>query len=101
MTLGEMYIDTSVSEVPSGTTITFNVTNAGTMDHDFRVNGKTGTDMIAPGGDGELRLWTGGCIHRCMVHGSRTQGSRNGDDHLHRGRVRRKCHESPAGRRFR
>ncbi|MCB0953532.1 MAG: multicopper oxidase domain-containing protein [Microthrixaceae bacterium] len=47
--LGEMYIEPSSLEVPAGTTITFEVTNAGTMDHDFKIDGETGTDFIAPG----------------------------------------------------
>jgi nitrite reductase (NO-forming) len=47
--LGEMYINASESEVPLGSTITFVVTNEGTMDHDFMIDGSTGTAMLAPG----------------------------------------------------
>lgn len=49
VSLGEMYIETSESEVPAGSMITFVVTNEGTMSHDFRIDGETGTEMLEPG----------------------------------------------------
>jgi nitrite reductase (NO-forming) len=48
--LGEMYIKPASIDIPAGTKVTFQVTNVGTMEHDFKVEGTKGTDKIKPGG---------------------------------------------------
>ena len=49
VTLAEMDIATSLDEVPMGSTVTFVVTNEGSMTHDFKIDGEVGTDMLLPG----------------------------------------------------
>ena len=54
--LGELYVKPSSIEVAPGTEVVVVVTNAGTMDHDLKLLGETGTDMIAPGETAEVSL---------------------------------------------
>jgi nitrite reductase (NO-forming) len=54
--LGEMYIEPASIDVPAGTEVTFTVTNAGTMPHDFSVGGSDGTAMLQPGETAELTV---------------------------------------------
>lgn len=48
--LGDLYVRTSSIEVPAGSEVIVNVTNAGAMSHDLKLDGETGTAMIPPGG---------------------------------------------------
>lgn len=74
--LGDLYIEPASIQVDPGTTITFEVTNAGAMDHDFMIDGETGTAMLAPGEsetfeygpvDASTQAW-------CTVPGHRAAG---------------------------
>lgn len=47
--LGDLYVEPSSIEVPAGTTVTMNVTNAGAMPHDLVIADGTGTRMLDPG----------------------------------------------------
>lgn len=47
--LGDLYIKPASIDVEPGAIVTFNVTNAGAMQHDFVVNGTDGTAMLDPG----------------------------------------------------
>jgi nitrite reductase (NO-forming) len=49
VTLKEFSITPASITVPSGKKVTFNVTNQGTMAHDFAVDGMHGTKMLDPG----------------------------------------------------
>ena len=48
MELGEFYVKPATIEVPAGTELTLDVTNAGAMDHDLKLAGTTGTGMLGP-----------------------------------------------------
>jgi nitrite reductase (NO-forming) len=48
--LGDLFIKPASIEVPEGTPITFKVTNHGKMQHDFKVDGTDGTDLLDPEG---------------------------------------------------
>ena len=47
--VGELYIKPASIEVPAGTEVIVNVTNKGSLDHDVKLDGDTGTGMIKPG----------------------------------------------------
>lgn len=47
--LGDLYVKPKSIDVPAGAEITLNVTNAGAMAHDLKVNGENGTEMLDPG----------------------------------------------------
>jgi nitrite reductase (NO-forming) len=54
--LGEMYVEPSSVEVPAGTEVIVNVTNAGTMPHDLKLDGEVGTAMLDPGESEQVSL---------------------------------------------
>jgi nitrite reductase (NO-forming) len=54
--LGDLYVKPSSVDVPAGSEVTVEVTNAGAMAHDLKLDGKTGTDLIDPGGDATASL---------------------------------------------
>ena len=54
VTLGDLFVKPASIKVPSGSPVTFVVTNDGAMPHDFAVNGTKGTRMIEPGGKATL-----------------------------------------------
>jgi nitrite reductase (NO-forming) len=47
--LGDLYVRPSTIEVPAGTEVIVDVTNAGAVPHDLKLNGETGTEMLDPG----------------------------------------------------
>ncbi len=76
ITLGDMFVSPSTIEVPAGAPITLNVTNDGMMPHDLKVNGSTGTELLAPGEsatvtvggfDADVQAW-------CTVPGHKQAG---------------------------
>ena len=75
VTLGDMYIKPASIEVAAGTKVTFKVKNEGAMQHDFKVNGLQGTELIDPGGtatttqviDATTQAW-------CTVPGHKAAG---------------------------
>ncbi len=77
VTLTEFAVDPPSIEVPAGTEVIVNVTNEGTMPHDLKFNGETGTEMLDPGATVEgVSL---GVMHEagsawCTVPGHRDAG---------------------------
>ncbi|MGH9231999.1 MAG: multicopper oxidase domain-containing protein [Acidimicrobiales bacterium] len=47
--LGEFYVEPASIDVAAGTELTLTITNAGTVPHDLKLEGTTGSDMIDPG----------------------------------------------------
>lgn len=58
VTLDEMSISPSRIEVAAGQELIVEVTNAGTMSHDFQLDGTTGTKMLEPGATETVSLGT-------------------------------------------
>lgn len=54
--IGEFYVRPASIEVAAGDTVVLNVTNAGTVPHDLKLNGTTGTDMLDPGASATVDL---------------------------------------------
>jgi nitrite reductase (NO-forming) len=54
--LGELYVKPSSIEVPAGTELIVKVTNKGTMAHDLKLDGSTGTELLDPGTTEEVSL---------------------------------------------
>ena len=48
--VGELYVKPASIDVPAGSEVIVNVTNVGVMEHDLKLRGATGTDLIPPGG---------------------------------------------------
>jgi nitrite reductase (NO-forming) len=47
--LGDLFVRPSSIEVPAGSEVIVNVTNTGAQPHDLKLDGETGTAMLAPG----------------------------------------------------
>jgi len=58
VTLTEMSIDPARIEVAAGQELIVEVTNAGTMPHDLKADGTTGTDLLQPGERATVSLGT-------------------------------------------
>ena len=54
VTLRDISVSPSTIDVPAGEPITVHVTNAGALDHDFKVEGSTGTEMLKAGGKADI-----------------------------------------------
>jgi nitrite reductase (NO-forming) len=54
--LTEMAVEPAEIEIEAGTRLVLVVTNSGAMDHDLKLNGDTGTTMLAPGETEEVDL---------------------------------------------
>lgn len=54
--LGDLYVRPAKIEVVPGTALTVRVVNKGKVDHDLKLDGRTGTGMIPPGGRAEASL---------------------------------------------
>ena len=54
--LGDLYVKPASVTIPAGTQVTFKVENRGAMQHDLKVGGTDGTDMIEPGGRAEFTV---------------------------------------------
>jgi nitrite reductase (NO-forming) len=74
--VGEFYVSPSSIEVPAGAEVVVNVTNAGTMPHDLKLGGQTGTPMIDPGDSVEASLGVvaGSTEAWCTVAGHKEAG---------------------------
>lgn len=74
--LGELYVRPASIEVPAGTEVIVEVTNAGTMQHDLKLDGTTGTEMIEPGGQATASLGVVGETSQawCTVPGHKQAG---------------------------
>ncbi|MCP4435432.1 MAG: multicopper oxidase domain-containing protein [Actinomycetia bacterium] len=74
--LGEMYVEPASIDVPAGTELILEVTNAGEMPHDLMVDGGAGTKMLEPGESETLEV---GVVNEsvvawCTVAGHREAG---------------------------
>jgi nitrite reductase (NO-forming) len=56
--IGEFYVKPASVEVSAGTELTVVVTNAGTMPHDLKLGGETGTELLDPGQSATVSLGT-------------------------------------------
>jgi nitrite reductase (NO-forming) len=74
--LGEMFVQPASITVPAGQQITLRVRNGGTMAHDLKVAGLTGTDMLGPGEDQTVTVgpFTTAAAAWCTVPGHREAG---------------------------
>ena len=54
--IGEFYVKPASIDVPAGTEVIVNVTNKGTMQHDLKLDGKTGIDLLDPGKTAQASL---------------------------------------------
>ncbi len=76
VTLGEFFVEPATLTVPAGTVLTLNVTNAGAMPHDLKLNGESGTAILEPGQSEEVSL---GAMEQsgeawCTIPGHREAG---------------------------
>ena len=74
--LGDLFVRPPSVEVPAGTEVIVNVTNIGQVPHDLKLNGTTGTALLAPGGRATASL---GVVSRtaqawCTVPGHKEAG---------------------------
>lgn len=74
--LGDLYVKPSSVEVPAGTELIVTVTNEGTMAHDLKLDGSTGTGMLDPGATEEVSLGVMGESGQawCTVPGHKEAG---------------------------
>ncbi len=74
--LGDLYVMPSSISVPAGTELIVNVTNAGAMPHDLKLQGTTGTTMLDPGATEEVSLgvMTAATEAWCTVPGHKEAG---------------------------
>lgn len=74
--LGDLYVRPSKIDVPAGSEVIVNVTNAGAMEHDLKLEGQTGTDMIPPGETATASLGVVGATTKawCTVPGHKDGG---------------------------
>ena len=54
--LGDLYVEPSSIEVEAGSPVVLEVTNAGAVQHDLKLDGETGTDMLDPGASATVEL---------------------------------------------
>ena len=76
VTLGDLFVRPSSIEVPAGSRLILNVTNTGQVPHDLKLEGRTGTELLPPGGQATASL---GVISRatqawCTVPGHKEAG---------------------------
>lgn len=74
--LGDLYVKPGKIDVPAGTQVILNVTNAGAMEHDLKLDGTKGSEMLKPGASATVDL---GVIEKtsqawCTVPGHKEAG---------------------------
>ena len=76
VTLAEMSISPSTIEVPAGESITVHVTNKGALAHDFKVMGRTGSELLNPGDKADIVIgpFTSDTEAWCSVPGHKEAG---------------------------
>ena len=76
VTLADISISPSMIEVPAGKAITVHLTNKGALDHDFKVEGTTGSPMLKPGAKGDVVIgpFTSDATAWCTVAGHKEAG---------------------------
>jgi nitrite reductase (NO-forming) len=74
--LGEFYVEPSSIDVAPGTELVVRITNAGTMQHDLKLDGETGSELIDPGATAEVSLGVIDATSEawCTVPGHREAG---------------------------
>lgn len=74
--LGDMYVKPASIEVPAGAEVVLNVTNAGAMPHDLKLEGETGTGLLDPEASEEVSLGSVGASAQawCTVPGHKEAG---------------------------
>ncbi|MDO8361388.1 MAG: multicopper oxidase domain-containing protein [Actinomycetota bacterium] len=76
VTLADISVTPMMIEVPAGQPITLHVTNTGTLDHDFKVLGETGTTMLKKGQSADVVIgpFTSDTEVWCTVPGHKEAG---------------------------
>jgi nitrite reductase (NO-forming) len=74
--LGDITVSPNMIEVPAGEEITLHITNEGVLDHDFKVEGVTGTKMLKAGETTEIMIgpFTADTAVWCTVPGHKDAG---------------------------
>jgi nitrite reductase (NO-forming) len=74
--LGDLYVKPAKIDVPAGQVVTFHVVNRGGAQHDFRINGEVGTELLDPGADEtfEAGPFTESTQAWCTVPGHKAAG---------------------------
>lgn len=74
--LADLSVTPKSIEVAAGQKVVLHVTNSGAMDHDLKVEGETGTEMLAPGksADVEVGPFTATTSAWCTVPGHKAAG---------------------------
>ena len=76
VTLADISVSPNMIEVPAGKPITVHVTNKGALDHDFKVEGATGTAMLKAGQKADVVIgpFTSDATVWCTVPGHKEGG---------------------------
>ena len=76
VTLADISVSPNMIEVPAGKPITVHVTNKGALDHDFKVEGATGTAMLKAGQKADVVIgpFTSDATVWCTVPGHKEAG---------------------------
>ncbi len=74
--LGDMYVSPSSVDVPGGAELVVRLVNHGSVPHDLKWNGTTGSDLLAPGSSAEVSLgvMTASGEAWCTVPGHKAAG---------------------------
>jgi len=74
--LADISVSPKMIQVPTGQAITLHITNTGAMEHDFKVHGTTGTEMMKPGEKVDLVIgpFTADTQVWCTVPGHKEAG---------------------------
>ena len=76
VTLADISVSPNMIDVPAGEAITVHVTNEGALEHDFKVDGTTGTGMLQPGEKADLVIgpFSADTFVWCTVPGHKEAG---------------------------
>lgn len=74
--LGDIFVEPNEITIPAGTELTLVVTNEGAMQHDLKLDGEVGTDMLDPGETQTVNLgvFNNSTSAWCTVAGHRAAG---------------------------
>jgi nitrite reductase (NO-forming) len=76
VTLADISMSPNMIEVPAGEVITVHLTNKGVLEHDFMVEGTTGTGLLKPGAKADVKIgpFTSDATVWCTVPGHKEAG---------------------------
>ena len=76
VTLADISVSPSMIEVPAGALVTLHVTNDGTLDHDLKVLGETGVELLKSGASADVQIgpFTADTEVWCTVPGHKEAG---------------------------